>query len=382
MRNRETWENETKTKGYESNTFGKSFNQDRSSVELVAGESGYAITDAYIAQVLTEKFKNKKESSPGEGDLSPEEIQKRINRALLVRKEILQQMVVAPEAPKYSEVKAEMESLLSKALSKGPTLQESDIAAFKSKIIGNIGANEAEYLAKYQQKLKSRASFFMDQWSKSDMVFEPESDAAENFMHYENADANHIGRMAGITEVTTVKTKHDLNYSEETSMNEIIKNFAKDPYAAIDQMSSYLNKYRHQIEDERGADYSQWYVGWYVNKVLQANLKEERYRTGFTGMYHDVQKILFGQSKTSFAGDKNQPFTSKSISALEGNRIIRYLIQKKLIGPQQGDAYMKRYRSTLGDIFKELAPRVGIVALVAFGAHLTKSSVERDTDLK
>ncbi|MEI6326668.1 MAG: hypothetical protein WCO78_00945 [Candidatus Roizmanbacteria bacterium] len=378
MKNREHWENLTKPSGYESNTFGESFGQDRSSIQLVDGpttnEAGYVITDAYITQVLTEKYKAK--------GMSDGEIQNSINRALIVRKEILEQMLEAPKVPDYDEFKNEVSSLMDKAIKKGPTLEQGDIDANKAKIMANLGATRAEYEAKYQQKLKTRAAYFMEQWNKDDMVFEPECDTAENFMHYENADANHIGRMAGITEATSVKMKADLAYNQETSINEMVKNFAKDPYAAIDKMADYLNKYRHVIEDERGADYSKWYVGWYVNKVLEANLKEERYRTGFGGAFRDVQKILFGQSKTSFGGDKFQPFTSKSISALEGYRIIRYLIQKKLIGPLQGDEYMKRYRSTIGDIIKEAAPRVGVIAFVAFAIHLTKSSTEKDTDLK
>jgi hypothetical protein len=37
--------------------------------------------------------------------MTPEQIQSRINRALIVRKEILEQIVAVPEAPKYDDVK-------------------------------------------------------------------------------------------------------------------------------------------------------------------------------------------------------------------------------------------------------------------------------------
>ncbi|MEI7653321.1 MAG: hypothetical protein WCJ70_03525 [bacterium] len=379
---RAEWENKSEKDGLNSNTFGD-FSSTRSSFRLEGSdEDGYVITDAYLTSVLTKKYSARPEYSTN-GSLN-EKGTAHIKRVLELRRRILAEMLKAPELPKYEDVVADMlgtkdaKGYLPRAV-KSPDDRENK--RFIRMITEKIGTKE-QYEARYRQKLRSRNEFFMDKWKKEELTFQPEADAAENFMHYENADADHMGRMARDIQDTAVHVKDDLNPDKETSVNEMIKNFAKDPFAAIDKMAEYLNPYRKKIEDAKGAEASQHYVGWYVNRVLQANLKEERFRNGFTGMFEDVRALLFGQNKTSMAGDKNQPYTSKSLSAYQTNRVIRYLIQKKLIGGNQGDEYMKRYRGTWMDVLKEMAPRIGTIALIAGGIHLIKSSTDGDSDLK
>lgn len=367
---REGWENKSAEKDLDSNTFGD-FTQDYSDIELVPGSNkkGYIITDEFIKAKLAEHY----------ASLDPSERDKRINRVLAMRKLSLSKMLETPELPSYAKIRADIETRLNKS---DKSVSEAERNAFKARILANIGNSEAEYREKHAKKLLTRSRYFMDSWRLSELVFEPEADAAENFMRYENADVNHIGRMAGITEVTSVKSKADLAYDAETSINEAVKNWAKDPIKAIDTMAEYLNKYRHNIEDERGSEFSIDYVGWYVNRVLQLSLKEEKYRGGLGGAWRDTMALIFNKNRTSFGGMKNQPFTSQSLSALKTHEAIRYLIQKKLIGPDQGNAYMRRYRATYGDIFKELAPRVGVIALGALAVNLFTTAVQKDSNLK
>lgn len=396
---RAEWEEKSSKDGLNSNTFGD-FASNRSSFRLDGSdEDGYVITDAYITSTLTKKYSA--DPAYSSGGVLNEKGKKQVERVLGLRKRILAEMLKAPELPKYEDlvkdmlgsesgkkdrmgppkVREALKGLLPRAIEGLKSPDKAENARFLEMVKKKIGTKE-EYEARYKAKLKARSVFFMEKWKNEELTFQPEADAAENFMHYENADADHIGRMARDIQDTALHVKDDLDPDKETSVNEMIKNFAKDPMGAIDKMAEYLNPYRKKIGDARGEQASIDYVGWYVNRVLQANLKEERFRNGFTGMFQDMRALLFGQNKTSYAGDKNQPFTSKSLSAYQTNRVIRYLIQKKLIGGGQGDDYMRRYRATTMDVIKEMAPRIATVAFVAGGIHLLKSSTDKDDNLK
>ena len=370
MKKREAWEAASAGNKLDSNTFGD-FSQDHSDIELLqgSGKKGFVITNEFIRAKLGEHY----------ASVDPVEREKRIDRVLAMRKLSLQKMLETPDLPDFNKLKAAMESRLDKA---DKAVSDSDKAKFKAQILANIGSNEAEYRAKHAGKLVTRSRHFMDAWKLSELTFEPEADAAENFMWYENADANHMGRMAGIIEVTTVKSKADLAYDAETSINEAIKNWGKDPMKAIDTMAEYLNKYYHTIEDERGDKFALDYKGWYVNRCMQMAMEEEEYRRGLGGVFNDVRAILFKQNKKSFAGGKNQPFTSQALSAFKTREVIRYMIQKKLIGAEQGNAYMKQYRATNTDIFFEALPRVGLIALGTLAINLFTTAVQKDSNLK
>jgi hypothetical protein len=366
---RDQWEEESKKQNLDSNVYGD-FSKDRTDIQLTknaGGETGYVITDDFIKEALTQKYHAK--------GMSKEATEEAVARVIQLRKRILTGILEKPKMPDFKILKKDfLESL------KGNKKKFKETSDEWYNSIKNMTEEEFNKFA--LKNLVTRSKLFRARWNSQEFGFEPEVDMAEHLTLYNNGDANHFGRMTDDINTATVKTKADMDPNAENSINEMIKNFAKDPFGAIDKMSEYLNPYRKALEAAKGKTESGQYVAWYVNRVLQANLKEDIYRGGFMGAFRDVRNMVFAQNKTSLGTSVNQPYSGKSLSALMTHRVIRYLIQKKLIGPEQGDDYMKRYRGTVSDIFKENFARGAIVIGAAAVTHVVKSASDGDANLK
>lgn len=92
------------------------------------------------------------------------------------------------------------------------------------------------------------------------------------------------------------------------------------------------------------------------------------------GVWNEAMATFFSTSQMSMGTDRHQPYTGHSLSALEANRITQYLVTKKLLSKHQADAFKRQYRGTWGDIFHELAPRLGWMLIFTTFQNLTKDA--------
>jgi hypothetical protein len=216
---------------------------------------------------------------------------------------------------------------------------------------------------------------------------EPEADYAEDLTVYANADERHIFRMADIVNRTTVEIKKVLSDPDnELGFTEMVKSFAKDPYKAIDAMAGYLNKFRKVITRERGPDYAPRYMNYYVTMIVDAAVKDDKFRSGmsfegFVGIWNNFASATFGKNKQSLATDRFQVFVGKDMDAREGFKIIKFLEQKKLINDEGSRVLRKRLHATIPDIIWEMSPYLAIFFLYTFVQKSIADPLSENLDL-
>ena len=375
--NRREWQNNKSYKtNFNKNIYGD-FDADRSDVSVDGSTQGYVMTDKSIEQILRAKF-------GAEAD-----IEDRIARAKRMYGDILTGMTETPDIPKYENVKKYMDSNLPGKTGAFGDVADEDKPDFEKLVKDKLGNNEAEYKQKYGNRMKNRSDWFVYLWQNEFLGIEPEADYAEDLTIYQNADENHIKRMANIVKLTTGEVKKVLSDPDnEHGLTEMIKNFAKDPIAAIDTMAGYLNKFRKVINRERGEDYSVRYLNWYVTTVVDTAVKDDKYRSGlsfngFKGMWNDLVESMSlsnkRQNKMGLASDRFQTFSGHSLSAREGSAIIRKLQMKKLINPAGADLLKKRLRASIPDVIWELAPYFAIFLMWTI---IKKNLIEPIEDMK
>jgi hypothetical protein len=366
------WESKDPNK-IKTNIFGEDFKATRSSVRLSENsentESGYVINDIVIEEMLKEKY------APlvKKGVITQEDVDIAISQTKFLHKRVLTTLLERPDLPDYDEIKKlTLEGW--NEMVKAQKEKYSEDESYIRKIEKNFGSSREEFEARYKNKLKTRLSWYMTNYMNSDFGFEPEVDAAENLSFYGGAADNHFNRMASDNQDTVVETKLVVgNPDDEKSLNEMIKSFAKDPMATIDAMAEYLNQYRKKIQDAYGESHSIQFMNWYVNRILQSNMSEERYR-GITGIFNELMELLFGRGNFSMGGDRNRVFDGKPLSAADMRKVIRKMAEKKLIGFGQIKELQKKYRATWYDVFCEVSPRVALIILAAFIWQMVKES--------
>jgi hypothetical protein len=366
--NRKTWQ---KRAGPDKNIFGD-FTQDRSEVSVDGKGKGYVVTDDTIEKVLREKF------GQSQG------VEARIARAKKVYGQILEGMTETPDLPEYEKVKGFLTENMGDAFSDVPPADKPNFAA---EITKRLGPDQATYEQRYKGKLKSRSDWFLQSWEQGMFGIEPEADYAEDLTVYANADERHIFRMADIVNRTTVEIKKVLSDPDnELGFTEMVKSFAKDPYKAIDAMAGYLNKFRKVITRERGPDYAPRYMNYYVTMIVDAAVKDDKFRSGmsfegFVGIWNNFASATFGKNKQSLATDRFQVFVGKDMDAREGFKIIKFLEQKKLINDEGSRVLRKRLHATIPDIIWEMSPYLAIFFLYTFVQKSIADPLSENLDL-
>jgi hypothetical protein len=348
------------------------FTQDRSEVSVDGKGKGYVVTDDTIEKVLREKF------GQSQG------VEARIARAKKVYGQILEGMTETPDLPEYEKVKGFLTENMGDAFSDVPPADKPNFAA---EITKRLGPDQATYEQRYKGKLKSRSDWFLQSWEQGMFGIEPEADYAEDLTVYANADERHIFRMADIVNRTTVEIKKVLSDPDnELGFTEMVKSFAKDPYKAIDAMAGYLNKFRKVITRERGPDYAPRYMNYYVTMIVDAAVKDDKFRSGmsfegFVGIWNNFASATFGKNKQSLATDRFQVFVGKDMDAREGFKIIKFLEQKKLINDEGSRVLRKRLHATIPDIIWEMSPYLAIFFLYTFVQKSIADPLSENLDL-
>jgi hypothetical protein len=361
---RASWE----TGRFDRNIFGD-FRSDYSDVSLdERGTKGYVITTDVVRAILREKYRKI--------GLSSEEATRRLDRAVALYSDILELLHEKPNLPDYGELLG----TISKNLVSTKITQKNDEtgqATTRSRLLGMD--SEDAYKKRYSKIVKTRAQWFEHIWKNRYLGVEPEMDFAEDLTNYQNADKEHVRRMADMVQATSIYAKDQLGKpNEEHSLTEQAKNFAKDPIKTIDGWSSFLNQFRKIVEDQLGPDPAARFMSYYMSGIIDASLKEERFRGGlsvggFMGLFNEVSENVFGFAKTSLTADRNQYFTSKPLGSREASKVIRYMIQKKLLHPTAAIELRKRLRATISDQVWEWSPYLAIFLTVALGAQAVKS---------
>ncbi len=246
-----------------------------------------------------------------------------------------------------------------------------------------VGATKEEYEAKYRNGLTSHANWWVKLWKDRYFGMEPESDFSEALTTYRNSDVNHLTRMADMSQSTSVYIKSFLdNPDDEKSLETAAKDFSKDPRKTIDTFSGFLNPFRKILENQIGKDEGIRFINYYTLTAIDATLKEDRYRAGFSGagfmgIYRDVLDLVWGGTrKMSLGSERYQQYHGKSLTAADANGIARYLVEKKLSNAEAAEKIKARIHGTIPDIMYEAAPFLAIFLMLSIANEILEKMKE------